>query len=197
MFKTSKNNAFTFVEYLKLRLNKLCEIKKTKIILSIILTLCFGVTSFSQETYTARKGSRFFPGHLHIVITTDSAEIQYQLFNHWYSLSYAQYRDIKIPINELDSFGEKNDTLTILILDNKIKLVDKRNKLDRKVKHQKGCASTATMRKISYANNLAEKREDTRHFRLYDYDDLKLSEEEFKKLIDKNIEEEIKKTIGH
>lgn len=164
-----------------------------KIIFSIILTLCFSLTSFSQETYTARKGSRFFPGHLHMVISVDSTEIHYQLFNHWYSLSYAQYRDIKIPINELDNYGEKNDTLNIIMLDNKIKLVDKRNKLDRKIKHQRLCASVETMRKISYANSVAEKYEDMMHFHLYEHDDLKLTEEEFKKLVDKNLEEEIKK----
>ena len=123
----------------------------------------------------------------------DSTEIHYQLFNHWYSLSYAQYRDIKIPINELDNYGENNDTLNIIMLDNKIKLVDKRNKLDRKIKHQRLCASVETMRKISYANSVAEKYEDMIHFHLYEHDDLKLTEEEFKKLVDKNLEEEIKK----
>lgn len=164
-----------------------------KIIFSIILTLCFGLTGFSQESYTARKGSRFFPGHLHIVINVDSTEIHYQLFNHWYSLSYAQYRDIKIPFNELEKYGEQNDTLTIIVLDNKVKLIDKRNKLDRKIKHQKLCASVENMRKISYANSIAEKHEDMRHFDLYEHDDLKLTEEEFKKLVDKNLDEEIKK----
>ncbi len=151
------------------------------------------MTSFAQETYTARKGSRLFPGHLHMVLSVDSIEIHYQLFNHWYSLSYAQYRDIKIPINELDNYGEQNDTLTIIMLDNKIKLVDKRNKLDRKIKHQKLCASVVTMRKISYANSIAEKHEDMMHFHLYERDDLGLSEEEFKNLVDKNLKEELRK----
>ena len=164
-----------------------------KIIFSIILTLCFSLTSFSQETYTARKGSRFFPGHLHMVMKVDSTEIHYQLFNHWYSLSYAQYRDIKIPISELAKYGEQNDTLTIIILDNKIKLIDKKNKLNKKVKHQKVCASVETMRKISYANSIAEKQEVMMHFHLYEREDLGLTEEKFKKLVDKNLEEEIKK----
>lgn len=164
-----------------------------KIIFSIILTFCFCFISFSQETYTASKGPRFFPGHLHIVISVDSAEIHYQLFNHWYTRSYAQYRDLKIPINELDSYDEKNDTLTILILHNKIKLVDKRNKINKKVKHQKLCASVDTMRKISYANSVAEKHEDMMHFHLYDHDDLKLKEDEFIKCINKNAEKEILK----
>ncbi len=164
-----------------------------RIIFSIILTLCFILTSFSQETYTARKGSRLFPGHLHMVISVDSIEIHYQLFNHWYHLSYAQYRDIKIPKSELDKYGDQNDTLTIIILDNKIKLVDKRNKIDRRIKHQKLCATVETMRKISYANSIAEKHEDLMHFHLYESDDLDLTEEKFKKLVDKNLEEKIKK----
>lgn len=124
-----------------------------------------------------------------MVITVDSTEIHYQLFNHWYSLSYAQYRDIKIPINELDNFSEQNDTLTIILLNGKIKLVDKRNKLNRKVKNQNLCASLETMRKISYANQIAESYDDLRHYQLYDYDDLELQEEEFQKLIDNNLEE--------
>ncbi|WKK84060.1 hypothetical protein QYS48_17790 [Marivirga arenosa] len=164
-----------------------------KIIFSIILTFCFGLTGFSQETYTARKGSRFFPGHLHIVMQVDSTEIHYQLFNHWYSLSYAQSRDIKIPINKLEDYGEQNDTLTIIVHDKKVKLIDKRNKLDRKIKHQKLCASVETMRKISYANSIAEKYDDMMHFYLYEREDLELTEEEFKKLVDNNLKEEIKK----
>lgn len=163
---------------------------------SIILALCFNLTSFSQETYTASKGSRFFPGHLHMVIYVDSSEIHYELFNHWYSLSYAQYRDIKIPKSELALYGEQNDTLTIVILDNKIKLVDKRNKLNIKVKNQKLCASVATMKKISYANSIAENHEGMMHFHLYEREDIDLTEEEFKKLVDKNLEE-IKKHTHH
>jgi len=128
-----------------------------------------------------------------MVISVDSSEIQYQLFNHWYSLSYAQLRDIKIPSSELEKYGEHNDTLTIIVLDNKVKLIDKKNKLDRKIKHQRLCVSAETMRKISYANSIAEKHEEMMHFHLYKYDDLELTEEEFKKLVDKNVEEEIKK----
>lgn len=164
-----------------------------KIIFSIIFTLCLCKTGFSQESYTARKGSRFFPGHLHVIINVDSTEIHYQLFNHWYSLSYAQYRDINIPFSELEKYGEQNDTLTIIILDNKVKLIDKRNNFDRKIKHQKLCASVETMRNISYANSIAENYEDMKHFHLYESEDLELSEEEFKKLVDKNLKEEIKK----
>ena len=164
-----------------------------KISFSIILTLYFSFTCFSQETFTETKGSRFFPGHLHMVMDVDSNEIHYQLFNHWYSWSYAQLRDIKIPISEFDKYGEQNDTLTIIVLDNKVKLIDKRNKLDRKIRHQKLCASVATMRKISYANSIAEQHEDMMHFHLYEREDLDLSEEEFKNLVDHNLEEEIKK----
>lgn len=163
-----------------------------KFIFGILLCIYFGLTGYSQETYTAIKGSRFFPGHLHVVITMDSSIIHYQLFNHWYCLSYAQYRDIRIPINELDKFNNENDTLTIIVLDDKVKLIDKRNNLDRKIRHQRLCASVETMRKISYANKLAERHENMMHFHLYDRDDLKLTEEEFKKLVEKNLEEKIK-----
>lgn len=164
-----------------------------KIISSIILTLCFSLTGFSQETYTARKGSRLFPGHLHIVMDVDSNEIHYQLFNHWYTWSYAQLRDIKIPISELDKYGESNDTLTIIVLDNKVRLIDNKNRLNRKIKHQKLCASVETMRKISYANSIAEKYDDMMHYHLYEHENLELTEEEFKKLVNHNLEEEIKK----
>ncbi len=164
-----------------------------KFIFSIVLSFCCGLMSFSQETYTARKGLRFFPGHLHAVITVDSSIIHYQLFNHWYSWSYMQYRDIKIPFNELDNFSNLNDTLRIILLDNKIKLVDKRNHINRKVKHAELCASVVTMRKISYATELAQGYENMMHFHLYLRDDLKLSEVDFKKRVDKKLEEEIKK----
>lgn len=164
-----------------------------KIIFSSILTLCFGLTGISQDTFTERKGTRFFPGHLHIVISVDSNEVHYQLFNHWYNLAYAQLRDLKIPIGDLAKYDEQNDTLTIIQLDNKIKLLDKRNKLDRKIKHQPLCTSVATMRKIAYANSIAEKHEDMMHFHLYEHEDLELNEEEFKTRVNKNVEEELKK----
>ncbi|MDG1148638.1 MAG: hypothetical protein P8N52_10070 [Crocinitomicaceae bacterium] len=164
-----------------------------KIIFTIILTLSFGLASYTQETFTTRKGSKFFPGHLHMVINVDSTGIHYQLFNHWYSLSYAQYRDVKIPISELENYGEQNDTLRIIVADNKIKLVDKRNKLNRKVKHQSLCASVETMRKISYANSIAEKHENMRHFHLYEREDLTMAEEDFRTLVDQNLKKEMKK----
>lgn len=164
-----------------------------KIVLSTILIVCFSLNGLSQKTYTARKGSRFFPGHLHVVISVDSNVVHYELFNHWYSWSYAQIRDIKVPINKLGSYNKQNDTLSIIVLENKVKLVDKRNKLNRKVKHQRLCASIENMRKISYANSIAEKYVDMAHFHLYKHDDLDLLEEEFKKLVDRNLAEEIKK----
>ena len=79
----------------------------------------------------------------------DITEIQYQLFNHWYSWSYAQDSDIKIPFSELAKFGEQNDTLTINVLDNKIELIDKRNKIVQIIRHKKICASVETMRLFS------------------------------------------------
>lgn len=161
--------------------------KNVNIIFTLILTLCVSFAVFSQETYTARKGSRFFPGHWHAIIHVDRADIHYQLFNHWYSLSYAQYRDISIPLSQLEKYGEENDTLTIIVNHGKVKLIDKRNNLNRNIKHQKCCASVDHMRKISYANAIAEKHENLRHFDLFKHEDLKLNEVEFKSLVDKNV----------
>jgi hypothetical protein len=163
-----------------------------KIIFNILSILCLSLTAFSQESYTGKKGVRVFPGHLHVAISVDSTVIHYQLFNHWYNESYAQERDIVIPFSELQKYESQNDTLTIIVLNDKVKLIDKRYKLNRKVKHQKLCVSIDTMRKISYANSVADKHKSIRHFDLFEQDDLKLTEQEFKKVVDKNIEEKRK-----
>ncbi|MFK8045938.1 MAG: hypothetical protein AB8B72_10620 [Crocinitomicaceae bacterium] len=163
-----------------------------KLICSVLVSLFFALNSFSQETYTARKGSKFFPGHLHVVITVDSNSIHYQLYNHWYSSSYALNRELTIPIKELDKFNEGNDSLAITVYDDKIKLIDKHYRINRKIKHQKLCTSLSKMRKISFAHELAEKHEGIGHFDLYENNDLKLSEEEFKTLVKSNLEEKIK-----
>jgi hypothetical protein len=70
-----------------------------KIILSIMFLTLLQLYGFSQETFTSRKGSKFFPGHLEVVITVDSKNVRYELFNHWYSLSYAELRQITIPLD--------------------------------------------------------------------------------------------------
>lgn len=49
------------------------------------------------------------------------------------------------------------------------------------------------MREISYANSIAEKHKDMKHFHLYKREDLELSEEDFKNLVDANLAEELRK----
>ncbi|BDD08696.1 hypothetical protein FUAX_11280 [Fulvitalea axinellae] len=156
---------------------------------SVIVCVFIAINCFSQETFTERKGSKFFPGHLHAVITVDSASIHYQLFNHWYTSAYTQYRDIKIPRNELGDFNSGNDTLSIILYGNKVKLFDKRYNLNRKVKHQKLCASLEAMRKISYAVSISDNHQNIRHFHLFVPDDLNLLEESFRKLVNENLRE--------
>lgn len=157
-----------------------------KVIILYISLLLISLSSFSQEVYTAKKGSRLFPGHAHVIITVDTANIHYELFNHWYVWSYAQYRDITVSRNDLEAFNTNNDTLNLTITSNKVKLVDKKYRLKKKVKHQKLCASIPNMRKISYAVKITNDI-DVRHFQLYEDNDLSLPEEEFKQLVDSNL----------
>jgi hypothetical protein len=158
----------------------------------ILLSLFYGLNGYAQETYTGTKGSKLFPGHLHAFITVDSSSVKYELFNHWYNASYAQYREMSIPINQLGELRIEKDSLVITIHNGKVKLNDKKYKIKKTIKHQKSCAALTTMRKISYANTLAEKVEDLRHFDLYEQTDLKLSETEFKALVRHNLDEIIK-----
>lgn len=164
-----------------------------KTIFIILLSFQLGTMCFSQESYSSNIGAKLFPGHLHVVIDVDSTEIHYQLFNHWYSLSYAQTRDVRIPLSEIDKYGEQNDTLTILLFKNKVKLIDKQNDLKQTVKHQKPCTSVATMRKISYAVAIASQYDRMNHFHLYERSELDLSEDEFKQRVNQNLEQALKK----
>ena len=159
------------------------------VFLNFLHTFCF-----SQETYSATKGPRFMPGHLHAVITIENKILHYHLFNHWYASSYRQYRDLKIPIEELAHFNETNDTLTITISQGKIKLIDRSYQFKKTIKQQKNCTSLATMRKIAYACQLADQNEQVRHFDLYDRQDLNLSESAFKILVNKNLKKKLKQT---
>jgi hypothetical protein len=164
-----------------------------KIAFLIMLVSYFSLTSYAQDIYSARKGLRLLPGHLHAVITVDSSTIHYQLFNHWYTDSYAQYRDLQVPITELGKFSIQNDTLCIIIRDKTVKLVDKRYDIETNVKHQKLCASVETMRKISYAYAIAEKHNQVKHYDLYLAEDLELPEAAFKRIADKNLAELLKR----
>jgi hypothetical protein len=163
-----------------------------KIRLTIIFLTLLQLNSYSQDTFTSRKGSKFFPGHLDIVVTVDNKNVRYELFNHWYSLSYAELRQITIPLDSLNEFNQKNDSIKIELHNGRVKLVDKKYRLSRRIKHRNLCASTSTMRKISFAYNLSSKQKDMRHFELYDHEDLKLDEEVFKKKVIEKLKEKTK-----
>lgn len=150
------------------------------------------LNSYSQDTFTSRKGSKFFPGHLDIVVTVNNKNVRYELFNHWYSLSYAELRQITIPLDSLNEFNQKNDSIKIELHNGRVKLVDKKYRLSRRIKHGNLCASASTMRKISFAYKLSSKHKDIRHFELYNHEDLKLDEEDFKKKVIKKLKEKTK-----
>ena len=173
-------------------LKRLACIRKMKYILTILTIIFLQTISFAQENYTSRKGSKFFPGHLDIVITVDSNKLRYELFNHWYSWSYAKLRQLAIPLDSLEMFNISNDSIKIELQNNKVKLVDKKYRLKRKIKHRNLCVSPETMRKVSFAYEVSGKQEDLRHFELYEREDLNLSETEFKQLIMINLKEKIK-----
>ena len=160
-----------------------------KLIYFLIVT-CLVIPCTGQDMYSGIKGPRLFPGHMHVIISVDSNVVHYQLFNHWYTRSYAQYRDIVIPIDDLDNFNSENDTLAIVLHDNKIKLKDERNGLNMNIKHKKLCSQNPDqMRKISYAYSLSEKHEDIRHFDLYEEEDLESTEADFKERVNQTLEQ--------
>lgn len=163
-----------------------------KIKLAIIFLTLIQFSSYSQDTFTSRKGSKFFPGHLDIVITVDKKNVRYELFNHWYSLSYSELRQITIPLDSLNEFNQNNDSIKITLHKGKVKLVDKKYRLSTKIKHRNLCASASTMRKISFAYKLSSQQKNVRHFELYDRKDLKLDEEAFKKKIIEKLKEKTK-----
>jgi hypothetical protein len=163
-----------------------------KIKLTIIFLTLIQLSSYSQDTFTSRKGSKFFPGHLDVVITVDNKNVRYELFNHWYSLSYAELRQITIPLDSLNEFNQKNDSIKIELYKGKVKLTDKKYKLSRKIKHRNLCASPSTMRKISFAYKLSSEHKDIRHFELYEREDLNLDEEVFKKKVMEKLIEKTK-----
>lgn len=153
-----------------------------KLIGLIFLLMIYLNSTYSQEMYTAKKGSRFFPGHLHAVITVDSTMLSYELFNHWYVGSYAQERDITIPLSDVEGFNSRDNSIKLEVLPNKVKLKDKKYGFNKKVKDQKLCASVQSMRNISYAVEVTNDN-DISHFQLYEDEDLSLSEEAFKELV--------------
>ncbi len=163
-----------------------------KITLTIIILTILQLNIYPQQTYTSRKGSKFFPGHLDISITVDNRCVRYELFNHWYSFSYAELRQIKIPLDSLDEFNQKNDSIKIILEKGKIKLIDKKYQIFKKIKHKNLCASESTMRKISFAYEISRKQNGIRHFELYDREDLNLDEKSFKEKVMQNLKEKTK-----
>lgn len=160
-----------------------------KQILITIFLLAFQIISYGQDIYTSRYGSKFFPGHLDIVITIDSNNVRYELFNHWYSGSYAELRQMTIPLDNLEKYNLSNDSISIKFLDKKIHLTDKRYNLNRKIRHRTLCISPTNMRKISYAYKVSSGFENIRHYDLYKWDDLNLNEDDFKKKVIENLDE--------
>jgi hypothetical protein len=155
--------------------------------LIIICLISLNLLGFGQENYTSRKGLRFFPGHLDIVVAIDTNVLRYELFNHWYSGSYAELRQLSINVDSLDLFNQSNDTISFNLLDNKIHLIDKRFGINKKIRHKKLCASPENMRKISYAYKVSSTNGKITNYELYDWEDLKLSEEEFVKIVNDNM----------
>lgn len=113
----------------------------------------------------------------------DNKTIRYELFNHWYSLAYAELRQITIPLNSLNKFNQMNDSIKVEFHNGKVKLIDKKYKLSKKIKHRNLCASASIMRKISFAYKLSNEHKDISFFELYEHDDLNLDEEVFKKKV--------------
>ena len=157
-----------------------------KSILLILGLTLFVFNAEAQAVYSAKKGPRFMPGHYHVIIHVNSTTVRYELFNHWYNQSYAQYRDLSIPIDSLAAFNATNDSLQIILKDDQVKLIDRKFKLNKTVKQTRLCAKTQEMRKISYAYTIANKSEGIKFYDLYQNEALKLPIAEFKALVDKN-----------
>lgn len=158
--------------------------------ISIALIITQLVTS-GQDIYTSRKGSKFFPGHLDIAITVESNHLRYELFNHWYFGSYAELRQQTIPLDILNKLDIKIDSVNINILDKRIQLIDKKFHINKKIRHRNLCTSNENMRKISYAYKVSSKYENVGHFELYKWEDLNLTEDDFKKMVNENLNKKI------
>jgi hypothetical protein len=155
--------------------------------LIFLILISFQLLSFGQTTYTSRIGSKFFPGHLDIVVSVDNGVLRYELFNHWYAGSYAELQQMKIKLDSLNMFNQSNDSISIKILDNKIQLKDKRYRINKKVKHKNLCASPEKMRKISFAYRISTINGLGPHT-LYSWDDLNMTELEFEKQVMINLD---------
>ena len=166
-----------------------------RFILTLLLFTAFYSLSFCQEIYTSRIGSKFFPGHLDIVISTDNTDLRYEVFNHWYYGLYSELRQMTIPLDSLNNFNATNDSIKILLSDKCIKLTDKKFKLNKSIKHVKLCVSADIMRKISFADKLSSQHDPIRHYELYETEDLNLSETEFRQIVLKNLDMKINNAL--
>lgn len=158
----------------------------------VTLILGLPLLSYSQTQYTGHKGSKLFPFHVDIVISVDSAHIRYEVFHHWYSVSYAELRQINIPTDSLAVFNSSQDTLQILFNKKYVLLDDKTLGISQKIRHGKLCTSADRMRKISFAYAQSSKHTGIQHFHLYKNEDLELSEEEFRKVVLNNLRLKLK-----
>lgn len=168
---------------------------KIKIITFFFLAVSYHI--FAQQVFKSSRGLRFFPGHDDIYISLDSNYLRYELFNHWYSMSYYERRQMIIPISDLHTFNQDNDSLQILIRKNSITVKDKRYKLHKTVRQRNICASPENMRKISFAYALVKNEKDLRHFELYQWSDLSLSENDFQAKVLENFAIIQKNRITH
>ena len=159
--------------------------------LTSFLIILLVSTALAQRTNTSHKGSRLFPGHLDISISLNNDTIRYELFNHWYSWSYAELRQLSIPTSELENWN-LNDSIRITQLKSgNFKLIDSRYHIHRTIKHRKICATPETMRKISFAYEVSQAN-NLRHYTLFERTDLQLSEQDFRTLVISNLNEQKK-----
>lgn len=114
------------------------------------------------------------------------------MFNHWYNWRYRELRNIYIPIDSLNYFNINNDSINIIIYENKIKLIDKKYGLKKSIKHGRRCASPAFMRKTSFAENILIENDSIHLYDLYKIEDLKLNEAEFELKVIENLNKKIK-----
>ena len=140
-----------------------------------------------SQTYTSRIGLKFFPCHWDIAITINNDTLRYELFNHWYCRSYAELRQITVPINEIEKYTLSKDSIQFVIKKESIYLIDKKYGIKKRIKNKKLCISTEKMRKISYAHKIAIEN-GLMHYNLYTDEDLQLNEDDFCKKVNSNLE---------
>jgi len=159
----------------------------------ILTLLTLSISVYGQDkAYLGRKGINL-PGHIDIAITINNDTLRYELFNHWYTESYAELRQVLIPVKDLELYSSANDSLSFKVNEKYIHIVDKKYGINKKIKSRKDSTPIEIMRKISYAYKIAKENE-LMHFNLYISDDLKLNERDFQKKIEKNLDTNKEKT---